>query len=93
MEQAIDRAIVAGASEDWADTVRGQFYVNRGDSKQALEYLLPVSERDPENVAALALLAEAYVLDGDWEARDKVIERLTPLKPSTAEEVLLKARA
>jgi tetratricopeptide (TPR) repeat protein len=92
MEQAIDRAIVAGASNDWADTVRGQLSVNQGDSKKALEYLLPVTERDPENVVALALLCDAYLLDADWERYAKNGERLKRLPANTPEEVLLRAR-
>ena len=67
--------------------------MNKGDSKKALEYLLPVTERDPENVAALALLADAYLLDAAWTSYEKTAKRLKPLPVRTAEETLLKARA
>ena len=92
-EEAIERAKQLGATDEWADFVRAQFAFFRGEWKEAVRLLKGVIEREPSNLAAVALLCEAHLIDGDLGSYAQMTGKLDGMAPDNDLEELLKAKA
>ncbi|MCL5281956.1 MAG: serine/threonine protein kinase, partial [Planctomycetes bacterium] len=90
-EKAIAEAEKVDASHGSIRMIRGLLALHRGDCRTAIDELKKAVDLLPQSVAAYALLADAYVVDGQYElCQAVVIDHIEKLPLVTPEDYLFK---
>jgi tetratricopeptide (TPR) repeat protein len=90
-EKAIAEAEKVDASHGSIRMIRGLLALHRGDCRTAIDELKKAVDLLPQSVAAYALLADAYVADGQYDLCQAVVmDHIEKLPPVTPEDYLFK---
>jgi tetratricopeptide (TPR) repeat protein len=90
---AIAEAERVGVEPGWLNLLRSSIEQNRGRVKEAIIYLEQTEKQLPDGVAVKALLAQAYMADGQWERYSETYSRLEGLEPRTDEDYVFLSMA
>jgi serine/threonine protein kinase len=91
--KAIDAAELLHTSPGQIHMLRGELELHQGNSSNAVEHLKQAVRLLPSSVAARALLASAYIWDGQWDNYDAALTEMERLTPSTPQDYLFKGQA
>jgi serine/threonine protein kinase len=91
--QAIDAAELLHTSPGQIHMLRGELELHQGNNSNAVEHLKQSVRLLPASVAARALLASAYIWDGQWDNYDATVTEMERLTPSTPQDYLFKGQA
>ena len=91
--KAIDAAELRHTSPGQIHMLRGELELHQGNSANAVEHLKQAVRLLPTSVAARALLASAYIWDGQYETYDTTVTEMERLTPSTPQDYLFKGQA
>jgi serine/threonine protein kinase len=91
--KAIDAAELLHTSPGQIHMLRGELELHQGNGANALEHLNQAVRLLPASVAARALLASAYLWDGQYDHYDATLTEMERLTPSTPQDYLFKGQA
>jgi tetratricopeptide (TPR) repeat protein len=89
-EETVNAAIDAGASPDWEPIIKGVESLYSRRSMKAVEHLQELVESDPDNVAALGVLAAAHLYTGGIDECVAVMKQLRKSEPREDYEYLFR---
>lgn len=87
-EQAIQQAEQQGAPKEWVRMLKGQIALHTLSIDAALQHFEAAVSLAPRSVAARAMLATAFVYNGQYERFAEMLGTLDQLSPETPEDYL-----
>jgi serine/threonine protein kinase len=92
-DEAIKEIEILGGSTGQVRLLRGMVACHRGDTQASIKELEQAVKLLPRSVAARALLAAAYDGFGQNEKSEQILEEISRLTPTSAEDYLFKGYA
>jgi tetratricopeptide (TPR) repeat protein len=87
-EKAINEAERHGAANEWVPMLRGQIALYSPKTNEAVKQFEQAVALAPRSVAAKAMLATAYLYNGQFDRWADILESLGDLSPKTPEDYL-----
>jgi tetratricopeptide (TPR) repeat protein len=87
-EMAIRDAERHGVAKEWIPMLRGQIALYSPQTDEAVKQFKRAAEIAPRNVTARAMLATAYLYNGQFDRYADILESLGKLSPQTPEDYL-----